>query len=206
MWSVLFLTLPTQPSAVRLRVWRALKTLGCGSLRDGVYVLPDAQAALFDPLVTEVRAHGGQASVLEMSTHNEDQRAEVLALFDRTEAYRHWQAEAQSLAAALPALAETEARRRLRGTSEALQGLRRIDYYPGAAAEQAQAELDALRQALDARFSRGEPVAQAPHGIARLDPRKFQGKRWATRARPWVDRLACAWLIRRFIDSEARFV
>jgi hypothetical protein len=49
-------------------------------------------------------------------------------------------------------------------------------------------------------------VAQAPHGIARLDVRKFQGKRWATRARPWVDRLACAWLIRRFIDPQARFV
>lgn len=63
-----------------------------------------------------------------------------------------------------------------------------------------------LRQALDARFSRGEPVAQAPHGIPRLDPRKFRGKRWATRARPWVDRLACAWLIRRFVDPEARFV
>ncbi len=206
MWSALFLTLPTQPNAVRLRVWRALKTLGCGSLRDGVYVLPDAQAALFDPLVSEVRAHGGQASVLELSTSDEAQRAEVLALFDRAEAYGQWRAEAQSLAAALPALEETEARRRWRGIVEALQALRRIDYYPGAAAEQAQAELDALRQALDARFSRGEPVAQAPHGIPRLDPRKFQGKRWATRARPWVDRLACAWLIRRFIDPEARFV
>jgi Chromate resistance exported protein len=32
------------------------------------------------------------------------------------------------------------------------------------------------------------------------------GKRWATRARPWVDRLACAWLIRRFVDPAARFV
>ena len=206
MWSALFLTLPTQPSAVRLRVWRALKTLGCGSLRDGVYVLPEAQAALFDPLVTEVRAHGGQASVLELSTRDEIQRDEVLALFDRAEAYSSWRKEAQALAAALPALEETEARRRWRGTAEALQSLRRIDHYPGAAAEQAHAELDALREALDARFSRGEPVAQAPHGIPRLDPRKFQGKRWATRARPWVDRLACAWLIRRFIDPEARFV
>ena len=37
-------------------------------------------------------------------------------------------------------------------------------------------------------------------------PRKFQGKRWATRSRPWVDRLACAWLIRRFIDPQARFL
>jgi hypothetical protein len=157
-------------------------------------------------VASEVRAHGGQASVLELSTRDEAQRAEVLALFDRTEAYSQWRAEAQALAAALPALEETEARRRWRGNAEVLQTLRRIDYYPGAAAEQAQAELDALRQALDTRFSRGEPVAQAPHGIPRLDLRKFQGKRWATRARPWVDRLACAWLIRRFIDPEARFV
>ena len=206
MWSVLFLTLPTQPSAVRLRIWRALKSLGCGSMRDGVYVLPEAQAVLFDPLVTEVRAHGGQASVLELSTRDEVQRAEVLALFDRTEAYSQWRAEAQALAAALTVLEETEARRRWRSSAEALQTLRRIDYYQGAAAEQAQAELVTLRQALDARFSHGEPVAQAPHGIPRLDPRKFQGKSWATRARPWVDRLACAWLIRRFIDPEARFV
>ena len=206
MWSVLFLTLPTQPNAVRLRVWRALKGLGCGALRDGAYVLPQAQAALFDPLVAEVRAHGGQASVLELSTRDEAQRAEVLALFDRSDAYGDWRTQVQELAAALDSLEETEARRRWRGIAEALQGLRRIDYYPGAAAEQAQAELEALRHALDARFSRGEPVAQAPHGISRLDPRKFQGKRWATRARPWVDRLACAWLIRRFIDPEARFV
>ncbi|MBK9361036.1 MAG: chromate resistance protein [Rubrivivax sp.] len=206
MWSVLFLTLPTQPSAVRLRVWRALKTLGCGSVRDGVYVLPVAHAVLFDPLVTEVRAHGGEASVLNLSTGDEAQRADMLALFDRAEAYGQWRKEAQALAATLPALEETEARRRWRGVAEGLQTLRRIDYYPGAAAEQAQAELDALRQALDARFSRGEPVAQTAHGIPRLDVRKFQGKRWATRARPWVDRLACAWLIRRFIDPEARFL
>ena len=203
---MLCLTLPTQPNAVRVRVWRALKALGCGALRDGVYVLPQQHAALFDPVAAEVQAHGGQASVLDLSTHDEARRAEVLALFDRTEAYSQWRNEVQSLLAALPMQDEAEARRRWRGVSEALQVLGRIDYYPGAAAEQAQAELDALRLALDARFSRGEPVAQAPHGITRLDARKFQGKRWATRARPWVDRLACAWLIRRFIDPAAQFL
>jgi hypothetical protein len=206
MWSALFVTLPTQPNAVRLRVWRALKGLGCGALRDGVYVLPEAHAALFDPVVEEVRAHGGQASVMELGTRDPAGRDEVLALFDRTEAYGQWRANAQSLGTSLLELEEGEARRRWRIVAEALQALRRIDYYPGPAAEQAQAELDALRQALDARFSRGEPVAQAPHGIARLDPQKFRGKRWVTRARPWVDRLACAWLIRRFIDPEARFL
>ena len=144
--------------------------------------------------------------VLKLSPSGDAQRDELLALFDRTEAYAQWRDTATALQSELTALGETEARRRLRAVSEGLQSLRRIDYYPGAAAEQAQSEFEALRQALDAQFSRGEPRAQAEHGIARLDARKFQGKRWATRARPWVDRLACAWLIRRFIDPQARFV
>ena len=54
-------------------------------MRDGVYVLPDAKKALFDPLVTEVRAHGGQASVLELSASDEVQRAEILARWLRLE-------------------------------------------------------------------------------------------------------------------------
>ena len=206
MWSALFLTLPTQPNAVRLRVWRSLKSLGCACLRDGVYLLPEAKSTLFGPVAHEVQSHGGQASVLALSARDETQRTDIQVLFDRSEAYAAWRADAQALWAALPSLQETEARRRWRGLAESLQVLRQIDYYPGASAEQAQAELDALRQALDARFSRGEPLALAPDGIPRLDARKFQGKRWATRARPWVDRLACAWLIRRFIDLEARFV
>ena len=206
MWAALILTLPTQPNAVRVRVWRALKALGCAALRDGAYLLPREQAGAFDPLVAEVRAHGGQAMVLDLSARDAAQRAELLALFDRTAAYAQWRADAQALSAALSKLTESEARRRLRAVADALEDLRRTDYYPGSAAEQAAAELDALRPALDARFSRGEPVARAAHGIARLDIRKHQGRRWATRARPWVDRLACAWLIRHFVDREARFV
>jgi hypothetical protein len=42
-------------------------------------------------------------------------------------------------------------------------------------------------------------------GIARLDASSYQGRTWATRRRPWVDRVASAWLIQRFIDRDARF-
>jgi hypothetical protein len=206
MWSVLFLTLPTRPNAVRLRVWRALKALGCASLRDGAYLLPREQAARFAPLVAEVQGHGGEATVLDLEARDDAQRAGLLALFDRAEAYSQWRSQAQALAAALPGLDETEARRSWRGVADALEAVRRIDYYPGPAAEQAQAELQALRQALDDRLSGGEPRARPGHAIPRLDVHGFQGRRWATRARPWVDRLACAWLIRRFVDPGARFV
>lgn len=206
MWATLIITLPTRPNAVRLRIWRGLKALGCAALRDGAYLLPDAQAASFDPIVAEVHEHGGSATVLAMSPRSAAQQQQVQTLFDRTEAYGQWRGTTTALHGALAALGETEARRRLRGVSEALQSLRRIDYYPGPAAAQADAALAALRLAVDARFSKGEPVAQAPHGIARLEAARFQRKRWATRARPWVDRLASAWLIRRFIDPQAQFV
>ena len=64
MWSLLLVTLPSQPNAVRLRIWRALKALGCAALRDGAYLLPASQVAALDALAAEVRSHGGTASVL----------------------------------------------------------------------------------------------------------------------------------------------
>ena len=205
MFAILIVTLPTQPNAVRLRIWRALKALGCVALRDGAYLLPLEQSALLEELATEAIQHGGNASVLALSPRDEKQQLELLAKFDRAEAFSAWQQTARGLSAELDRLSETEARRRARNLADALQGLQRIDYYPGAAATHAQAELAVLRRAIDLRFSRGEP--QGIQGdVPRLDVARFQRKRWATRARPWVDRLASAWLIRRFIDQQARFV
>jgi len=200
------LTLPTQPNAVRLRIWRALKALGCAALRDGAYLLPQSHGALFEPLAAEVRTHGGTAMVLRLAPQDEAQRDQLLALFDRGEAYAQWVERANALHNECTSLTQLEARRQLRSVAESLDELARIDYYPGAAAAQAQATLRSLRQTVDACFSKGEPQAQRAHGIARLDRRRFQGKRWATRSRPWVDRLACAWLIRRFIDPQASFL
>ncbi len=115
-----------------------------------------------------MREHGGTASVLGLSPRDDAQRDEMLALFDRSEAYAQWRAGAQTLQVELASLARNRSAPALAiGVSEALQALRRIDYYPGAAAEQAQADLRALREALDARFSRGEPVARAAHGDRR---------------------------------------
>lgn len=206
MWSTLIMTLPTQPNAVRLRIWRNLKALGCAALRDGAYLLPEEHAGLLAPIATEVREHGGTAMLLTLTAPDSAQRQEIEALFDRTEVFMLWRDTATALQAELAQLTETEARRRLRGIADALQALHRIDYYPGAAAAQADSDMASLRQALDVCFSRGEPAALPAHGIKRLDTAQFQNQRWATRARPWVDRLACAWLIRRFVDPGARFV
>lgn len=206
MWTLLLLTLPTQPNAVRLRIWRSLKAMGCAALRDGAYVLPRNHGIRFEPLCAEVREHGGSASILELSARDETQRREIESLFDRSEAYALWRATAQSLHSELDSLSEAEARRRFRVISDALENLRATDFYPGAAATQADSDLLELRSALDSRYAVGEPRPAPTTGIERLKRSAFSGKRWATRARPWVDRLACAWLIHRFIDPQAKFI
>jgi hypothetical protein len=206
MWQLLLTTLPTRPNAVRVRIWRSLRSVGSPALRDGAYLLPVERAALFDPIVDDIRTHGGTAHVLRLAPTSDTQRDEVLALFDRTEAFAAWGEDAAALRKELARITESEARRRMRLTATALEELHRIDYLPGAAAQQASAMLDDLREALEARFSPGEPRAAKRHGIPLLDRAAFRGKVWATRSRPWVDRLASAWLIGRFVDPAARFV
>ncbi len=205
MFAILIVTLPTQPSAVRLRIWRALKALGCAALRDGAYVLPLDQAPALEALAEQAQEHGGSASVLQLSPRDEAQKRELMAQFDRGEAYQAWQQSAREVLTQVGELSETDARRRVRGVADMLQALLRIDYYSGAAALQAQEELAQLRQALDQRFSRGEPHPVVGD-VDRLERARFQRKRWVTRSRPWVDRLASGWLIRRFIDPHARLV
>ena len=157
MWTLLLTTLPTQPSAVRLRVWRALKQLGCAALRDGAYLLPEAQAAAFEALAAEVQSHGGSASVLSLAARDAAQQQELLALFDRSAAYAEWRSSAQALQQDLPQLAEPEARKRWRIVADALAAVQRTDYLPGPAAAQAQQDMDRLRLAVQARYSKGEP-------------------------------------------------
>ncbi|MEK7261151.1 MAG: chromate resistance protein ChrB domain-containing protein, partial [Pseudomonadota bacterium] len=79
------------------------------------------------------------------------------------------------------------------------------DYFAGPAAEQAGQALSEAEAALAALLSPGEPQPQTGR-IARLDSKAYRNRAWATRARPWVDRMGSAWLIKRFIDSKARFL
>lgn len=204
-YSILLVTLPTQPNAVRIRIWRSLKALGCVALRDGAYILPIDQKASLEQLALEVVEHGGTGQVMSISPSDAEQEAAILVQFDRSEAYADWYAKLQDDMAFAASASETEARRRFRAASDGLKAISHTDFYPTDVSARANKQLMQFKQALDARFSKGEPQA-IDQTIARLSVSNYQSKRWATRARPWVDRLACAWLIARFIDKAPRFV
>lgn len=203
----LFVSLPTRASTGRMRVWRALKALGCATLRDGVYLLPESpeHADALASVVDDAVKAEGSAEIYRLSDREDGQTGALQALFDRSRDYAGLLDGAKTLRAQLSSLGGVVAQRREQALRRRFEQVTAVDFYPGAAQRQALAELDELHAVLARRFSHDEP-SPAQAAIQRLDRADYRGRTWATRARPWVDRMASAWLIRRHIDPEARFV
>ena len=206
-WLLLTATLPTKPSALRVRVWRALKATGAASLRDGVFLLPSSAPsapALWD-IEHTIEQNGAQAHMLTVTARDEAQEQRFQALFDRTDAYK---ALLQSIKEARGTLAkqpEMQLQKTARALEQQLRNIQSGDFFPGETADEARNALAALRQDMARHFSPGEPLPRM-QAIPREAVADFQGRTWATRQRPWVDRLATAWLIQRFIDKTPRFL
>jgi hypothetical protein len=206
-WLLLTATLPTSPSALRVRVWRALKATGCGALRDGVYLLP-AAAPTADALWTiekSIQEGGAEAHMLVVTARDVAQEQGFIALFDRSELYSDLLQSLKEARGAIRTSTEPALHKTLRALDQQLRSIQAIDFFPGQAGERAAAALEALRGEVERQLSPGEPTPR-PERIQQQSIAQFQGRTWATRQRPWVDRLATAWLVRRFIDSNARFV
>ena len=204
LWLTLVLSLPTENATARMRAWRALKASGAAVLRDGVYLLPQQEAcrSLLQAVAADVQAAGGSAHLLKVSA---DDGADHTALFDRGADYAALLAEITLAREALSADLALDTVKQARKLRKAFAGLSEIDFFPGEARRQTEAELAELEQQAQLALSPNEPRAVAGE-VPSLDAAAYRGRRWATRQRPWVDRLACAWLIRRHIDPQAQFV
>jgi hypothetical protein len=207
MFLALLTSLPTGNSTLRMRVWRALKNTGCGVLRDGVYVLPvDAPRA---PALVEaesaVRAAGGFAMTVELHIKTAAQLEHVRKLFDRGKEYGALVEKISAAKRALQRLGKRKADTLVQRLRRSFDELAEIDYFPGEAHLQAKEALAGLEGETRRLFSHGEPHP-ARGKVRRLDPVKYRNRTWATRKGLWVDRLASAWLIKRFIDRSAKFV
>lgn len=205
-WHVLIVSLPTRHTTARMRVWRALKALGCGVLRDGNYLLPafeGARAALAHQ-ASEVMAAGGQAYVLSLDAEDASQEKAFRAMFDRSGDYAALKDAIDALRRKFKRGPIAALARECTQLQKAFGALSATDYFPGPARDQIKAMLDELAQHISAKLNPDEP--HAAHGkVERLHRADYQGRHWATRKHLWVDRMASAWLIARFIDTQAKF-
>lgn len=203
----LFISLPTKASSGRMRVWRSLKTLGCAALRDGVYLLPNTpeNAASLEKVAAETIDAQGSADIYRLAGYEDGQIPALKALFDRSADYAKLAEGIRSLRNEIKTLDGPAALRRLQSFGRSFEQTSRIDFYPAESQRQTSALLNELQELVSRHYSPDEPTARQA-GIPRLDKADYQGRSWATRARPWVDRLASAWLIKRHIDPQARMV
>jgi hypothetical protein len=204
---LLLVGLPPTPSSLRVRVWRRLRALGAVPLKRSAYLLPDTPERYedFQWLAQEIQREGGEATLVRVQQIENMTPAEVQRLFHepRDLDYRQLAARYRKALQRLDRKSAAGARRLLEELARLEKEHRRIrdiDFLdaPGGA------EVRRLEEAIAMRARR--PETTRPDDQPALDPATLRRRRWVTRPRPHVDRIASAWLIKRFIDPEAVFV
>ena len=201
-WLLLVHQLPARPTSLRVRVWRRLQQVGALAVKQAVYALPNTPAARedFEWLKTEIDGAGGEASVFAAETVDSWAGDALVEAFRRARDNDY---------AALARDVDAELRRfqlrRRAGTAlksrslaqlrERLAAIEHIDFFASAGRDRVVMLVQQLGEL--ARGTSGAVTADA-----RVD---YAGRTWVTRPRPGVDRMASAWLIRRFVDPKARF-
>ncbi|WP_027998579.1 chromate resistance protein ChrB domain-containing protein [Sinorhizobium arboris] len=211
-WLLLIHQLPSKPAYFRVKVWRRLQRIGAVAVKSTVYALP-ANAETqedFEWLLKEIVEGGGEAMVCEARLIDGLSDAQAHALFDaaRDEDYETIANEARTLSARLEAAASAEVRAEIRAQvgrlRKRLADIATIDFFGATGRLSA----ESLIAELESRLAEDTDMADEEARTTPLTAADLKGRIWVTRKGVHVDRIACSWLIRRFIDPDAviRFV
>ncbi len=210
-WLLFVHQLPASPSNLRVRTWRRLQQLGAVPVKQAVYALPDSPTARedFEWLKAEVKGAGGDASVFaadSVDTWSDDALVEEFRR-SRQDAYEALGGEIELVLNRLSATRRPRGTRRpavgrlAGGFRERLAALEQIDFFGSAGRDR----VAILLSRLDERTPGGTRTPSPDVASGTIDRAAYARRLWVTRPRPGVDRMSSAWLIRRFIDPEARF-
>jgi hypothetical protein len=204
---LLLVGLPPTPSSLRVRVWRRLRSLGAVPLKRSAYLLPETPERCedFQWLAQEIQREGGEATLVRVQQIENVTPEEVRGLFHepRDKDYRQLAVRYRKVLQALDRKSAAASRRvqeELARLAKDHQRIHDIDFFdaPGGA------EVRRLEEAIAMRTRRPEAIRREERPT--LDLTKLRGRQWVTRPRPHIDRIASAWLIKRFIDPDAQFV
>ena len=144
-----------------MRIWRALKSTHCATLREGVYLLPATatSAKAFWDLDAAIRVAGAESHLLVLQARDAAQEAGFVALFDRSALYLAFSQSLKGAKKSFKSAAATEIRKVLRELELQLQSILAADFFPGQAAASATSGLGALRHESERQLSPGEPAS-----------------------------------------------
>ena len=206
-WLLFVHQLPSSSSNIRVRTWRRLQHIGAVILKQAVYALPDLPATRedFEWLRTEIEGDGGAATVFAAAHLDAESDEALVEEFRRSgqDAYAELAAELEQAMGRRTRSRRGRApapRRLLQIYRERFAAIERIDFFGSAGRDRVAQLLETLADRLSANPSRSNSGSRDDNNAV-----AYRGRLWLTRPRPGVDRLASAWLIRRFIDADARF-
>ena len=209
-WLLLIHQLPAKPAYLRVKIWRRLQDLGAVAVKNAVHALPMNEETQedFEWLLREIVEGGGEAVVCEARLIDGLSDQEIRALFDqaRDADYEAVAKDTRALAKSLRPNAKPEAlaehRTQVARLRKRLAQVVSIDFFGAIGREKA----ESLLSGLETRLSEGEVVKnKASIDSAETAFGALRDRTWVTRQGVYVDRIASAWLIRRFIDPQARF-
>lgn len=213
-WLIFFYSIPSRPVKARIKIWRRLAKAGAIHFKGAVYILPfnEDTYEFFQWLVSEVTSMGGDGAFAKVSKIETIKEKEIVYLFNsnREGEYRKIEKELDVLERKLSSIRKGGKGQDIKALTEELnkylkdyEEVRRIDFFSsklgqilGNRIKDIEAEIKSLYE-----LTAVETTVKIPH----KNIGDYQGKTWVTRKRPFVDRMASAWLIRRFIDKDAIF-
>jgi hypothetical protein len=201
-WLVLVAQLPEE-AGTRMRILRTLEALGCAILVEGTYILPESVASRqgLSRLAEHISNNGGTGHLLNVSADAAQSR-NFAALFDRSERYVDLINNIESLRAGFGVSDPTSLSRAMIKLKREHASISALDYFPSDARRRATDAIATMDEAVRKMlFPGNQDITSTQEMRAR---QKFFRRLWVTRRPLWADRLASAWLIRRFIDAEGR--
>lgn len=199
-WLLLLFSLPATHKTERVAIWRKLKKTGAVQIKTSTYLLPDTppQYELFQWLAKQVRDYGGESTLVRAKEIEELNDEKLVGLFNsaREKQYAELTGPLRSLGQRARVGRDERFADELEKLKKEYRAIREVDFFNAPRGEDIANLLERVQSSARVRKFAGP----------KLRTKEFQHKTWLTRPRPEIDRVACAWLIRRFIDSKAAFV
>ncbi|HET6515366.1 MAG TPA: chromate resistance protein ChrB domain-containing protein [Thermodesulfovibrionales bacterium] len=213
-WLLFFYSVPSKPVSNRMKIWRKLSKAGAVQIKGAVYILPmnEEHYEFFQWLVSEVSSMGGEAAFTRVDSIDSMKDQEIMDLFNKHKEleYHGINKVIEGLEAKVNSVKKGSKTQNLKALSEQIakasksyeEGLK-TDFFSSKAGALLLPRLNALNAGMKGFL--GTAPETKPAAVPSRKPADYQGKIWVSRKRPFVDRMASAWLIRRFIDKGAKF-
>ena len=213
-WLLFFYSLPSKPVGNRMKIWRKLSRIGAVPFKGSGHILPDNEEnhEYFQWLVSEVTSRGGEGAFVRVDRIESMTEKELITLFDqnREKEYRPVEEGVEALERRIGNSKKTgaaENRKKLVKDFNRLlkefEMIRKVDFFLSKKGATLEVRLKGINKEITS-LSRGE-IKKPEKLMVQKDRKDYQRRTWITRKRPYVDRMASAWLIRRFIDPKAVF-